>query len=410
MACKQHHSLSPRYDPSNLKFNQNKMTLAYRAGGGGSVAGFIWSYPLFHRWSYFEIDVIKLGRSGTITIGLCQAKYNLARQPGWDRYSIGYHGDDGKLFNEDGSGKEWKGTPYEEGDKIGCGIDFEAGISSSCSVYFTKNGELIDTLSNIRIPNGGLYPMVGMHSPGEKARLNLLPEARESANDQDGDVDMGELVWTPSLYCSWRKVNTNIFIEENGTILAHMGGNSSQDDISLAQWHMPISRILNCFQIEILQVNGAAAIGFTIGKYNFLSFPGWESNSIAYHSDDGKIFNETGYGVAYGESCKAGDVMSIWACFKTDESDPQHTFQFDSGKRLPLHNEERSGSEDSDSDGESSEEDSWGGGASIQVFFSKNGHKFKQVSVKIPKGGFFPTIGLLRNGDKARVTMQPYSG
>ena len=84
----------------------------------------------------------------------------------------------GKLFCEAGQGKDWKGTPYRVGDTIGCGIDFEAGISSCCSVYFTKNGQLIDTISDIRIPNGGLYPMVGMHSEGEKARLNLLPEVR----------------------------------------------------------------------------------------------------------------------------------------------------------------------------------------------------------------------------------------
>ena len=410
MACKQHHNLSPRFNPANLKFNQTKKTLSYKAGGGGSVAGFIWSYPLFHKWSYFEIDIIKLGRSGTITIGLCQAKYSLTRQPGWDRSSIGYHGDDGKLFHESGIGKAWKGTPYKEGDRIGCGIDFEAGISSSCSVYFTKNGDLIDTIANIRIPNGGLYPMVGMHSVGEKARLNLLPEARDTENDQDGDVDMGELVWTPSLYCSWRKVNTNLFIEEGGTLLTHMGGRSPQDDISLAQWHLPISRTLNCFQIEILHVNGAIALGFTIGKYNFQSFPGWESNSVAYHSDDGKMFNEKGFGAPYGDSCKAGDIMAVWACFKTDESDSQDTFPLDTEKRLPLYYDDRSASEDSDSGGESSEEDVWGAGSTIQVFFSKNGHKYKQVSVKIPTGGFFPTIGLLQNGDKARVVMQPYSG
>ncbi|KAI6655275.1 SPRY domain-containing protein 3-like [Oopsacas minuta] len=407
MATKQSHNLQPKYKDAHMKFDNKKMILSYKIGAGGSVAGFMWSYPLFHKWSYFEIEVLNTGRAGTITIGLCDLNYNLTRQPGWDGKSIGYHGDDGKLFCEQGFGKAWKGTPFQEGDIIGCGIDFDAGISSCCSVYFTKNGELIDTISDIRIPNGGLYPMIGMHSQGEKARLNLLPNDRGLTNETEGDVDMGELVLVPSLYYCWRKVNTNVFIEENGTVLTHMGGNSDQEDISLAQWHIPISRVFNCFQIEILQMNGSVAIGLAIGKYDFLSFPGWVSSSIAYHADDGKMFHESGYGAAYGECCKPGDVMSIWACFKTDESDAQHTFD---GGLSKITAEDKSASEDSDSGEESGDEDIWGGGSSVEIFFSKNGHKYKQISTKIPKGGFYPTFGLLQNGDKIKVSMQPFSG
>ena len=229
-------------------------------------------------------------------------------------------------------------------------------------------------------------------------------------DDTDGDVDMGELVWVPSLYFCWRKVNTNIAFEENGTILTHMGGSGSQEDISLVQGNMPISRLFNCFQIEILQMNGSVAIGLAIGKYNFLSFPGWESNSIAYHADDGKMFHEAGYGADYGECCKAGDVMSVWACFKTDESDIQPTFDSGLLKKSHAYSEDRSASEDSDSGEESSEEEVGGGGSSVQIFFSKNGHKYKQIPATIPKGGFFPTIGLLHNGDKIKVSMQPFSG
>eukprot|EP00800_Vazella_pourtalesii_P006689 TRINITY_DN18768_c0_g1_i1.p1 TRINITY_DN18768_c0_g1~~TRINITY_DN18768_c0_g1_i1.p1 ORF type:complete len:427 (+),score=46.66 TRINITY_DN18768_c0_g1_i1:54-1283(+) len=409
MATKQPHNLPPRYNASNMTFNSRTMKLSYK-NDAGSVAGFVWSYPLFHKWSYFEIEVLDSGRSGTITIGLCNSKYSLTRQPGWDRNSIGYHGDDGKLFCEQGFGKEWKGTPFQEGDVIGCGIDFDAGISSKCFVYFTKNGNLIDTIPDIRIPNGGLYPMVGMHSQGEKARLYLLPEVRGLVEDIDGDIDMQEIACIPSLYCCWRKVNTNIIIEENGTVLTHIGGNSSQNDISLAQWHFPISRLFNCFQLEILQMNGSVAIGLTIGNYNFTSFPGWESNSIAYHADDGKMFNEAGFGVDYGEKCKTGDVMSIWACFKTEESDTQHTFESTLSKKPLAYSDDKSLSDDSDSGGETSDDDAWGSSSTIQVFFSKNGHKLKQVPVKIPKGGFFPTIGLLHNGDKVKVSMQPFSG
>ena len=412
MALKQPHSLHPRYNAAHMKFHSKKMTLSYSEGAGRSVAGFVWSYPLFHKWSYFEIEVLKRGVDGTITIGLCHSKYSTTRQPGWDSNSIGYHGDDGNLFHEQGHGKDWKGTPFQEGDVIGCGIDFDSdAIPGCCSVFFTKNGELIDAI-NTKIPNGGFYPMVGMHSQGEKVILNLLPH-RARFNDDlevDVDVDMGELRIVPSLYCYWRKVNTNVLIEENGYVLTHMGKSSGQDDIGLVQWHLPISRNFNCFQVEILQISGSIGVGLAIDKYNFLSFPGWEKNSIAYHADDGKMFHAAGFGAEYGDKCAAGDVMSVWVCFKTNELDKKYNFDLGVSNKLSCFSGEKSNSDDSDSGVESSEEDVWGGGSSVQVFFCKNGHKYRKISTDIPKGGYFPTIGLLNGGDKIKVTMQPYSG
>jgi hypothetical protein len=54
--------------------------------------------------------------------------------PGWDSGSWGYHGDDGRLFSEDGRGTPF-GPTYGTGDTIGCGIDFQKK-----EISFTKNG------------------------------------------------------------------------------------------------------------------------------------------------------------------------------------------------------------------------------------------------------------------------------
>ena len=62
--------------------------------------------------------------------------------PGWEdaHPSIGYHGDDGRVFEPSigNLGSKGTGRVYSEGDVVGCGIDWNRG-----SVYFTLNGEWI---------------------------------------------------------------------------------------------------------------------------------------------------------------------------------------------------------------------------------------------------------------------------
>ncbi|XP_060579029.1 SPRY domain-containing protein 3-like [Ruditapes philippinarum] len=45
---------------------------------------------------YFEIEILSLGRSGTIALGLVPDDYPANNQPGWGKNSIGYHADDGR--------------------------------------------------------------------------------------------------------------------------------------------------------------------------------------------------------------------------------------------------------------------------------------------------------------------------
>lgn len=118
--------------------------------------------------------------------------------PGWDPGSWGYHGDDGCFFNESGSGKGY-GPTFDEGDIIGCGVNFERETA-----FFTKNGEMLgrqdqlaiqyspylvsyyilelkvanfksfcaigDAFDNIR---GKLYPMVGFDTEMTGAHISV---------------------------------------------------------------------------------------------------------------------------------------------------------------------------------------------------------------------------------------------
>lgn len=49
-------------------------------------------------------------------------------------------------------------------------------------------------------------------------------------------------------------------------------------------------------------------------------------------------------------------------------------------------------------------------GPGVQVFFSRNGSMIGSKEMTIPKGGFFPTVGMLSTAEKVRVDLHPFSG
>ncbi|CAG8486459.1 9800_t:CDS:2 [Cetraspora pellucida] len=122
---------------------------------------------------YFELTVLNSGESGCIGIGYCKTDVDLNILPGWVYGTIGYHGDNGRLYRERGTG-EFFGPCYNAGDTVGCGINF-----LNMEIFFTKNGIHIgkepsfyfetfsyDDLINYRIL-GEMYPMSGMATKGE---------------------------------------------------------------------------------------------------------------------------------------------------------------------------------------------------------------------------------------------------
>ena len=74
-------------------------------------------------------------------IGLSARSVSLARPPGWESESYGFHGDDGDIYNQQSNGKGYS-TPFRAPDVIGCGINFRTK-----TVFFTKNGSNLGTNS-----------------------------------------------------------------------------------------------------------------------------------------------------------------------------------------------------------------------------------------------------------------------
>ncbi|KAJ8298995.1 hypothetical protein KUTeg_023055 [Tegillarca granosa] len=234
--------------------------------------------PLNAEDNYFEVEILDTGNLGTIGVGLVPQRYPMDSQPGWRAFSVGYHADDGN----------------QVGDKIGCGIKFQApeemggAQSQTAKVFFTHNGKEVGT-SIIPIPAGGLYPAVGMHSEGEEVKLNLDAE------------------W------QYEDVISMAMIEYNGR-------GKSIHDVGLAQARYPLDTTYHYFEIEIVDPgeNCYIAIGVARRNYPKHRHPGWNKGSIAYHADDGKIFVGSGVGDPFGPRCHKGDIMGCGILFPPD--------------------------------------------------------------------------------------------
>ncbi|KAI8966622.1 SPRY-domain-containing protein [Daldinia sp. FL1419] len=116
---------------------------------------------------YFEVSLLSRRREETtVCIGFSAKSVPLARPPGWEPDSWGYHGDDGDIYSGEKIGKPYEGGGFGPPDVIGCGINFRTR-----EAFFTKNGRQFKTA--FRDIKGDLYPTVGMKKPGEHIRVNF---------------------------------------------------------------------------------------------------------------------------------------------------------------------------------------------------------------------------------------------
>ncbi|XP_043227976.1 ran-binding protein 9-like isoform X2 [Amphibalanus amphitrite] len=127
---------------------------------------------------YFEVKIVSKGRDGYMGIGLSQQGTSLNRLPGWEKYSYGYHGDDGYAFNSTTTGQPY-GPTFTTGDVIGCGVNL---VENTC--FYTKNGHHLGiAFTDLRCSSGtncprrtrqsDLYPTVGLQTPGETIDANF---------------------------------------------------------------------------------------------------------------------------------------------------------------------------------------------------------------------------------------------
>ncbi len=116
---------------------------------------------------YFEVEIKNKTKDGMIAVGFSSHRASLERLPGWESESWAYHGDDGKSFFGEGTGRPY-GPTFGLNDVIGCGVDFASG-----SAFFTKNGRSLG-IAFRELKNIKPFPAVGMKkSPGSWISVNF---------------------------------------------------------------------------------------------------------------------------------------------------------------------------------------------------------------------------------------------
>ena len=209
-------------------------------------------------------------------------RYPLDLLPGWSLHSVGFNTADGKLYKGKPRGQAF-GSRCQTGDKVGCGIKFEAVSKKPLSsgmmpVFFTKNGKEIGT-QLIASPPGGLFPAIGLQREPQEVSLpsegRWLPE-----EDFAMAIDCGEE--------DWRRLHD---IRLNGQVLEYIGKGLTLEDVGLAQARTPLTTRTHYFEVEIMDPGNSCYIAIGLAKKNYPKdrHPGWNKGSIAYHADDGKV-------------------------------------------------------------------------------------------------------------------------
>ena len=320
------------------------------------------SYALnFNSITYYEIEILNPGQKCTISIGVAASDYSLNSQPGWRENSVAVHGDDGRLFQNSGMGTAF-GPPWKKYDVIGLGIRSKTKNCmpySKVQVYFTRNGEEIGHTTQM-VPPSGLFPTVGMHSPGEKVKVHIgTQEATPNSYDP--------------LYLEWQ-ILCGVDLKKSPNGGAHIlsykdcGRNRPKNIeqlgiiLSLAIGHQQFSEEMHYFEMEILSKGRTGiAIGVVPTDFPLQEAPGWSHGSVAYHTDDGALYNSSMKGKDFGPVPHIGDVIGCGV-----ELMPNNTkFCF--------------------------------------VFFTYNGFIIGRVRATLPEKGFYPGLALTTKKDRVAV-------
>jgi len=96
---------------------------------------------------YFELKVISMGHvdprtseaDAGIAIGFVAPPYPSWRLPGWERASIGVHGDDGRRYADDSDGGLDFVSPFRPGQTVGIGMTLTS--PQRADIFFTRNGK-----------------------------------------------------------------------------------------------------------------------------------------------------------------------------------------------------------------------------------------------------------------------------
>lgn len=379
---------------------------------GGRPGLYVVSEAMSPERSSFDVELLSLGASGDMIVGLvlasssprCQAIFATACYVSNGRLCLG----DSRGGIDPGAGV---GNQCSVGDQVGLRVLFRDATRvdnhrSILPVFFTHNGKAVGRRS-VLVGGGGLLPAVGLGSPGQAVRLAGLPHVGTSGPDD-------ALMCVDSHEEEWLRLHD---VRLNGPVLEYSGRGTSMVDVGQAQARHPLDTTSHYYEIEILDPgeNCYIAIGLATRNYPKHRHPGWNEGSIAYHADDGKIFVGSGVGSPFGPRCQKGDVMGCGILFPRDYAGEPKGDSCSSSPRSSSGNDLDDDDDESDCDNwwhrdgdeDNGDDDS---GILVQVFFTRNGTTVGKREVPLPRGGLYPTVGMLSCREKVKVDLHPLTG
>ncbi|XP_072162947.1 SPRY domain-containing protein 3-like [Diadema setosum] len=176
--------------------------------------------PLGPANHYFEVEIVDPGRSCYVALGVTRKDYPVNMHPGWDRGSIAYHADDGKIFTGHGIGNPF-GPKCHKGDIMGCGIMFPRDYQADSDEDSDGEEEAVDQW---RPGNPNPNRLEG---PGHFGQDNFgvdIYDFREDGGDEDGgDDDASDEDWEVGPLGDGRQKATptkvQVFFTRNGTTI-----------------------------------------------------------------------------------------------------------------------------------------------------------------------------------------------
>ncbi|XP_063284551.1 SPRY domain-containing protein 3 [Pelobates fuscus] len=132
----------------------------------------------------------------------------------------------------------------------------------------------------------------------------------------------------------------------------------------------PLSKDNNYFEVSIVDrgVRGTIAVGLVPQYYSLDHQPGWLPDSVAYHADDGKLYNGRAKGRQFGTKCNSGDRIGCGI-----EPSSFHV-------------------------------------QTAQIFFTKNGKRVGSTVMPLSPDGLFPAVGMHSLGEEVRLHLNAELG
>ncbi|KAF2169311.1 hypothetical protein M409DRAFT_20537 [Zasmidium cellare ATCC 36951] len=163
----------------------------------------------------------------------------------------------------------------------------------------------------------------------------------------------------PSRWSEEDKMN-GLEIMADGTEVRFNGVTKSTDEAAAVRSDYPMPKECGIFYFEVTILSrgkdGLIGIGFSGRKANLNRLPGWETDSWAYHGDDGFVFACTASGKQYGPKFASQDVVGCGVNFRTG-----------------------------------------------QAFFTKNGNYLGMAFPNIKGDTLYPSVGMKKPGEHLRI-------